>query len=346
MYVDNVGFISLYDKNINGNYDNVKDQSYPKIIDMHTISCLGYKFKVRSTIFRKAVSQDVVKGWNIIFNKEKNENIIRAYTELEIINETNKRNGYGSVLYPILELLKLCYWCENCSKIEGFNIKLREIIRQIQGKSILLSKYCKVSEASAAYSDLLNSTKDFYSELMFASILEQNGNHIRFDNTSDLILNYIIGQVKTIHDKIIYSEMEENSIVAYLSGKDGDTLDKIKEFVSIEIYKLKWIDHLINAIRRKGSIILINAPQSLNHKATIFIHENQLQKENEKILSAINEYDSGQIPVLVLMECIFDEFITTFFIFKVPIINSKNGIDLDVSKFSKEYIKNTLIFAN
>lgn len=45
-YVDNSGFIDIYENNINGNYDKVKEHAFTKALDSDTITFLGYVFKV------------------------------------------------------------------------------------------------------------------------------------------------------------------------------------------------------------------------------------------------------------------------------------------------------------
>lgn len=337
-----MGFIALYESNINASYDDIKEYINPTQIDSDTITCLGYEFKVKATIYKNAVADEVINGWHLIFKTERNEPIKRAYSEIEIVNETNMRNRYNSFLYPILELLKLCFWCFKCSNMKGFDMKYKEIIGQIRGKSILISKFATASESSNAYSNLLDSTRDFYSEFMFAFILNQHKNGIEFDKKSDFVLNGYTGQVKTIHDKKIYSIIEEKELVAYLKNKEDESTEEIKEFLSNEIHDLRWKYHIKNAIERNADIIFVNATQSLNQQASIFIHQHQMQKENENLLEHLPGYEINMIKVLVILECIYKEFITTFFLFKVPILQNGIKLKLDEVKFTKNFIKNTL----
>jgi hypothetical protein len=79
-------------------------------------------------------------------------------------------------------------------------------------------------------------------------------------------------------------------------------------------------------------------------RVSIFLEEKGLRKSFDnmlkKSLSFLNNKDS--IPVLVMLESIHQYHITTFFSFLAPVKDKDGNAELDLTKYTVEYIKNNI----
>jgi hypothetical protein len=159
----------------------------------------GYNLNVKSTIFAYAKSNEIIEGYRIVTSSHVNYNILQVYLEMEIFYYECLLNGLNSYFFPTHELLKLFYWFSKCANIMDSEGKLRKIKQEILGKVKVIDKFKLTSESMKSYEDLLNSSCDFYSELMFASICQIKGLDVRLNKLNDFVINGQIAEVKSIH---------------------------------------------------------------------------------------------------------------------------------------------------
>jgi hypothetical protein len=179
LVIDGSRFIHLYHENAPYfDIKKIKSSLNPNIINDEYLICFGYRINVKSTIFKDAKSNDLMKGFNMIINSIEDEDIFESFFELEIYNYCRALNGFDAYLFPSLELLKLCYWFYMCSEILESESKLLQIKKEILGKSRVINRYSKASESCKAYEDLLNTTSDFSSEMMFVVLSHRNGHDV------------------------------------------------------------------------------------------------------------------------------------------------------------------------
>ncbi len=162
-------------------------------------------------------------------------------------------SGLSAYLFPVLELLKLSYWYQQSSKILGSAVKLPQIKKEILGKAVLLNKYPKASQSIDAYEDLLNTTSDFYSEMMFAVLSQESRHDVSMNKKNDFVIDNNVAEVKSIHDKfdIKYLDADLNSILG-MSLPDTFGIGDIKHTICTQVMRDKWIYHLSKAIRKQG----------------------------------------------------------------------------------------------
>ncbi|HET7285108.1 MAG TPA: hypothetical protein VFI70_10520, partial [Nitrososphaeraceae archaeon] len=141
--------------------------------------------------------------------------------------------------------------------------KLRKIKQEILGKAKVIDKFNLTSESMKSYEDLLNSSCDFYSELMFASICQINGLDVGLNKLNDFVINGQIAEVKSIHDNYNRTYFDENKGLLTKSITDSYRIDDLLDQISTKLLQKKWFDHLSTAIgKQKGKIVFVNATQS------------------------------------------------------------------------------------
>ena len=75
-------------------------------------------------------------------------------------------------------------------------MKLLQVKKDILSKSKLLDRYYKSSESPNAYEDLLNTTSDFHSEMMFA-VLSHDCHQVSLNKKDDFVIDSNIAEVKS-----------------------------------------------------------------------------------------------------------------------------------------------------
>jgi hypothetical protein len=346
--IDGSEFIRIYNENAPFFcLQTIQNRVAASKVDDNYITYFGYRINVKSTIFKDALSDDVLEGWDIIIRNNKHQDILGSFFELEIHNYCRYLNRLNAYIVPSLELARLCYWHSKCSKISGSDRKLLQIRREILGKSRVLIKYSKASESIAAYEDLLDTTCDFYSEMMFAVLSRLAGHNVSLNKSNDFVVDNNIAEVKSIHDKFDVNKSDPNSSpFLQMSLPDPFTIADLKDMISGQVRRGKWISHLKKAIQKqKGKIIFFNATHSQGlYYVSNFLEEKQLRKGYDAMLNAslsfVNNNDS--MPVLVMLENIHEHHKTTFFCFLVPIKNKDSNQELDLSRYSHDYVKNNI----
>jgi hypothetical protein len=346
LIVDGSGFINIYNENRPiFNFEKIKSSLIPKVVDDNYFTCWGYKINVKSTIFKDAKSNDLMKGWNMIINSIEDEDIFESFFELEIYNYCRILNGFDAYLFPALELLKLCYWFYMCSEILESRSKLLQIKKEILGKSQVIKKYSKASESSEAYDDLLNTISDFRSEMMFAVLSHKNGHNVSLNKRNDFVIDNNIAEVKSIHDKFDKKILDKDSnLILKLSLHDHFSYDDVKDIIYNQITRKKWIYHLNKAIKKqKGKIILFNVTESQKlQRISIFLEDKGLRKSFDYMLNRSLVDNCDSIPVLVTLESIHQYHIMSFFCFLAPVKYENSNPELDLSRYTTKYLKDNI----
>jgi hypothetical protein len=344
--VDNTGFIEIVNKHDpNFIMKEIRDSLYPQLINNNYFKCFGYKFNIKSTIFAEAIPQELIKGWNNIIDSEQSVDIIDSFFELELFNYKNILAGMSGFLFPILNLLKLCYWYNKCNNNLGSQSKLRKIKQELLAKSQVLSHFERSSEALQEYDNLINFTSDAYSELMFATLCKINGYTISFEKNKDFIVNQIDAEVKSFHDKPTVQNMKLYNNMYYRELPDGFTLHNLKIEMTNQIKRNKFEEHLKKAIRQ-GKIIFFNITEAYYcHFVSMFLEQNNLRKNFDEILkialSLTNRKDT--VPVIIVLENTGEIHFISFIIFNAPIKNNGQFSEVDQSKFTNQYIYENII---
>jgi hypothetical protein len=349
LLLDGNEFVRLYNENApRFDFQKMAKGLHAAKIDNDYLTYLGYKINTRSTIFKDAISDEVLAGWNKVVRDDKFQDILGAFFDTEIYNYCRYLNGLDAYIVPSLELTKLCYWHCKSSRIPGSDSKLSKIRKEILGKSRVLINYSKSSESVTAYEDLLDSTCDLYSEMMFAVLSQLGGHNVTLDKDKDFIVDNYVAEVKSIHDRLDIRRLDANAGQwLQMSLPDLFTVDDLKNLICDQVRREKWICHLKKAIKKqKAKIIFFNATHSQElHRLGIFLEEKQLRKSFDTTLRAtlsfVNNVDS--VPVLVMVENIHEHHFTSFFCFLVPVISKNTNPELNLSRYTSEYIKNNII---
>jgi hypothetical protein len=346
LVLDGSGFISLFNENAPHFVIN-KSNLIPRIVDDNYIVWYGYKINVKSIIFKDAKSSDLTKGFNLIIDSTKNEYIFKSFFKGEIYNYYCYLCGFDAYYLPSIEFLKLCYWFYMCSQILKSQSKLLQIKKEILGKSRVLNSYSRTSEAFRAYENLLNSTSDFYSELMFAVLSHKFDHDVSFNKSNDFVIDNNIAEVKSIHDKFDMKILDkDSSSMLRKSLPDSFCYEDMLDTISQQITRKKWIYHLKTAIKKQeAKIILFNGTQSQQLQAvSIFIEEKELRKSFEYTLAKCIPFINNDecIPVLVILENIHQYHTMSFFCFLVPVIDKNSNPELDLSNYNTSYLKDKI----
>ena len=348
LIVDPTEFVCLYEENRPFfNIERIKTGSIPKIIDDNYVTCCGYKFNVKSTIFENANSKELCEGWSMVISPDKYQEIYECYLELEIHNYSQILYGNSAYFFPMLDLLKFCYWFYRCSKISKSDSKLLQAKKEILGKAKVLNQYSRSSQSIDTYEDLLNSTSDSYSEMMFAVLSHHTGYQVFLNKKNDFVINSNIAEVKSIHDKFDTNLLDQDSgRILRMSISNGFGMKELRDIFSEQLLRVKWLCHLKKAIKKQGAkIILFNATQSQGLRpVVIFIEENNLRKTFNHMLERAFSFTShvDDIPVLVLLESISIQHIITPIVLLAPVVGMNENRELHYSRFSPEYVRNNI----
>ena len=218
---------------------------------------------------------------------------------------------------------------------------------EILGKSRAIKKHSKASESIEAYEDLLNTTSDFYTEIMFAVLSQLSGYNISLNKTNDFVVDNKVAEVKSIHDIFDTNLLDKNARpFLQMSLTTNFSLHDLKQTIAEQVSRNKWKYHISKAIKKQnGNIILVNATQSQGlQPVSIFLEEKKLRQTFNHILDEslahIKSNDSN--PVLVILETMGINHIVTPFWFPVPITNKFTNPELDLNRYNVVYITNNL----
>jgi hypothetical protein len=348
LIVDGSEFVRLFNKNYPiFDIEKIKSDLIPKLIDDDYVTCFGYNLNIKSTVFENAKSKDLIDGWNMVMHSDKYEGIFESYFELEVYNYSKVISGQNAYLFPILELLKFCYWFFRSSKLSNCEVKLQQVKKQILGKSKVLDEYNKSSESQEAYEDLLNTTSDYYSEMMFAVLSQENCHQVSLNKKNDFVIDSNIAEVKSIHDKFDIKLLDQDpKSLLKMSIPDNFDMNNLKDILGNQIRRSKWLSHMKRAIRKQDArVIFVNATQSEGLRpVSIFMEERNLRKSFNQILETAMSFVSNRdtIPVLVSIETMYRRHLMTSFTFLAPIIYKANSRELDLPRFSEEYVINNI----
>jgi hypothetical protein len=137
---------------------NISTDRYFKVnsslteINQDLISTNKIKFNVKSTIFEKAKSIDIIKAWNYCNTFLPIEKFLPIFL-VDYILKIKRRPRADFEPY-IIELVRLVYWINQCSKFDNFNYKIDEIKCKL-GKG-LLKNFDKYKFLNAIDDDTIN----------------------------------------------------------------------------------------------------------------------------------------------------------------------------------------------
>jgi hypothetical protein len=129
--IDGSGFVRIYNENAPFfHIEKIKDSLIPNKVDDNYIPSFGYRIEIKASIFKNSKSDDLIEGWNNIIGFTKYQDIFESFFELEIYNYCRMLSELSAYLSPVLELLKLCDWYQQSSKILGSAVKLLQIKKE------------------------------------------------------------------------------------------------------------------------------------------------------------------------------------------------------------------------
>jgi hypothetical protein len=224
--------------------------------------------------------------------------------------------------------------------------KLKKIKDEILAKAEHLNTFNLASESMRSYEDLLNSTCDLYSELMFASICKTKGMDVKLNEVNDFLIDNQIAEVKSIHDDYNRAHFDLNDDLLTKSITNSYRIEDLQDEISTQLLQPKWHDHLSKAIsKQKGKIVFVNATQSPNlGRISVFIEEHNLKRDIKKILNSAMEFMDKQdvLPVLVTMEAIHNLHVVSFMLFLLPIRRLNGCSQIDVNRYNKNFLRQNI----
>jgi hypothetical protein len=342
--INGTEFGSFYHNNRpNFKFDNLGNFLEPRSADQDHLTYSGYDLNVKSTIFADARPTEIVEGDGIVTASDTDCNIKQGYLEMEIVYYDYLLSGRNSYLFPTHELLKLFYWFSKVlANSEG---KLRKIRQEALGKAKVLNDSNLASESKKSYEDLLNSTFDLYSELMFASICQIRGLDVTLNEVNDFVINGREAEVKAIHDDYNRTDFDENNRLLTKSLPNSYRIDDLYDEISDQLVRKKWCDHLSKAVCQKGKIVFVNATQSpALGRIAVFIEEHGFQRDIKKIIYKAMEFmdKNDLIPVIIAMEAIHIPYVLSSLLFLVPITLSNGSAEVDKKRYNRNYIKENI----
>jgi hypothetical protein len=183
--------------------------------------------------------------------------------------------------------------------------------------------------------------------MMFAVISQENGHQVSLNKKNDFVIDSNIAEVKSIHDKfdINLLDRDPNSLLK-MSIPDNFDMNNLKDILGNQIRRVKWLCHMERAIRKQDArVILVNATQSQGLRpVSIFMEERILRKSFNRMLETAMSFvrNRDAIPVLVSIETTYRRHIVTSFAFLAPIMYKDNSRELDLPRFSEEYVRNNI----
>ncbi len=344
--VDGTEFGSFYHNNRpNFKFDNLGNFLDPRSVDQDHLRYSGYDLNVKSTIFVDARPADIVEDDGIVTTSDMDCNIKQGYLEMEIVYYERLLKGHNSYLFPTHELLKLFYWFSKNANITNSEGRLRKIKQEVLGKAKVHNDFNLASESMRSYEDLLNSTCDFYSELMFASICNIGGLDVTFNKANDFLINGQVAEVKAIHDDYNRTDFEQNNSLLTKSLPNSYRINDLKDEISEQLDRKKWCDHLSKAVCQKGKIVFVNATQSpALGRLAVFIEEHGLQQDIKKIVYKAKEFmdKSDVIPAVIAMEAMHNRHVISSLLFLVPITRLNGSAEIDEKRYNRNYIKENI----
>jgi hypothetical protein len=325
----------------------------------------GWKFNVSRVIYTYATINDIVEGWKELLHENIPVDILFLSLFVRTVLETDNAESMGREP-ELLVLLKLCYWYHRCLKMDSannFQYKVNEIkaelgkglfakaeqfqlpIRESLGDDtqkyfeILQSILSRIGKRMAphGFTDVLleirHSIWRYVSEFLFYSLCDENNFTISIINntlsrkTSDLYLNTILSDVKTVLDKLKFQEKIEDEIVQEIlfSLKRDKIFKKINEGLS-----------------QGSKIIILDATvpslgYGLNYYASTHNKALDLQMAINDSIRNANSDTQDYTPVLIFAQSIDIDcnFRLSAITVPCPVTNGAKGLEVDLSKFPK-----------
>lgn len=338
--VDGTEFGSFYHNNWpHIKFDNLANFLEPRSLDQDYLRYSGYDLNVC------AKPTEIVEGHRIVTASDTDCNIKQGYLKMEIVYYELLLKGHNSYLFPTHELLKLLYWFSKSANIPNSEGRLRNIKQEVLSKAKILNELNLDSESMRSYEDLVNSTCDFYSELMFASICNIDGLDVTFNKANDFLINGQVAEVKTIHDDYNRTNFEQNNSLLTKSIPNSYRINDLKDELSEQLDRKKWCDHLSKAVCQTGKIVFVNATQSpALGRVAVFIEEHGLQQDIKKIVYKAKEFmdKSDVIPAVIAMEAIHNRHVISSLLFLVPITRLNGSAEIDEKRYNRNYIKENI----
>lgn len=325
-----------------------------RIISESNVSLFGYEFNVKSAIYRESNSCTIA---NRLLNFRQNfENLFRAFLNLEIYNYVQYVKGRDVFVFPSLDIIKFIFWYYQCTSIPTVEGRIKSICNHILRKANLVLPDKRIGSVSTDFEklssnflDLLNSTSDFGSELMFVYLCHSNGYYISIVGEHDFVINNeVSAEVKTIHDRLNKKQISLISNLVIKTLPDGFTPDDLKNEIVAQITRKKWICHLKEAINHQnGDIIFFNVTQSPEmYDLILHLEERDNRKSFKDIIDEAMKLrsSSDSIPIVVMVENIHFNHRINFFMFTTPVIYKNGKKELDLSRHNLSYLKSVIMF--
>jgi len=151
-----------------------------------------------------------------------------------------------------------------------------------------------------SYEDLLNSTSDFYSELMFASICNIGGLDVTFNKANDFLINGQVAEVKAIHDDYNRTDFEQNNSLLTKLLPNSYLIEDLNDEISEQLDRKKWHQHLSKAVfKQQDQALAQQYIQTIKHRNLVIDLGNGVKTNAQLTYPAIGK---GPFPGVLLIQ--------------------------------------------
>ena len=170
------------------------------------IETAGHIINVKSTIYSKANSSDIVNGWNLLNTKIDITKLFQLFFILEIreLNQfykemTNKGSAIKGAESIIVMWVRLLYWYFRWSIIPSFKEKENDVHDKLRLSNELLEKAKESGIDIEKVKQAFRQINTTISELMIIGLIhDTNSNVISFKKNHEFLIANKIAEVKTI----------------------------------------------------------------------------------------------------------------------------------------------------
>lgn len=340
-------------------------QATPIREDDDHLTIAGWKFDIKSRIYRFANTDEVIAGWDLIDKRLKicKTNSFQLFVPLfkAMLIDYNKINNLSGksrrdiplsnrqLNLGIISLLQLSYWYKVCSVYPTFSLKEKEVIDKLVGFVKTFNQ--NRTDLETILEKLRNDIDDCVSELMFAGLASISKPNISFSKKNDFIIEGIPCEVKTVHDDII---IDRGAII--MSKKEDFGQLALRTGMMEQILRNKYKKDIKDAVNQGGKIILINGSYSTVLHDMLSLEFNNDVDGNAKfdmlldqsIISVRINSQVDSLPVIIYVSSPAYElngfrWYHTSFSFRVPVVVGKNGKDhLNESEYNAFNLEKSL----
>lgn len=166
------------------------------------IRIAGHIINVKSTIYSKAKSYDVINGWKSL---EQTINIRRLFDLFFILDirdlykrHSNLEKKVSIITEPrLIILIRLAYWYSQCKKIKSFKEKSKDIHNKLRISNETIKQVKDLGIKSENVKQTIRQINTTISEIMFISMInEMDSEIISFDKKHEFLIGTKIAEVK------------------------------------------------------------------------------------------------------------------------------------------------------